>query len=126
MVKLALVLMLTAGAFAADPADDHEPENEPPEVLFLEDAPPPVIRPDPLDVADNLETIIDRSGTIRGPWRRSRGCVAQHCAEMIADSRSGEVAFFDGEWLGGFVATGRGAEVVRIRRPEAERRTEEH
>ena len=78
------------------------------------------VRTHPFDRAENIERVIDQAGVLTPPWEEVRNCVADRCAIVIRHSVSGEIGQLEGEWQGGFMATGRGREVIRIR---AARRT---
>lgn len=64
---------------------------------------------------ENVDVIRTEDGELMAPWKITQACSAGVCGELIADGDTGEVAAFDGDWMGGFVATGRGEQIIRLR-----------
>ena len=108
-------LLLQADGLQPPPEMDIAPETE-----FIIETDQSVqerraAREHPFDRSRNIDGIIDTDGTVRAPWERVRGCVAERCADVVRHRATGEIAQFEDEWQGGFIATGRGQEVIRIR-----------
>lgn len=66
------------------------------------------------ELGPNLLEIMTPQGLLLSPWTRQEGCIETGCAEAIVNSETGEVAFFDGAWMGGFLRTENGEQIVRI------------
>lgn len=69
---------------------------------------------DPYAALENVEVVLSASGEVQWPWISSEACVQEYCALQISSTSTGEVAFFDGTWFGGFIQTGRGEQVIRV------------
>jgi hypothetical protein len=65
-----------------------------------------------------LEQVRSRKGKLAKPFKRVRKCSKGPCVETIVVKSSGAIAFDGARWAEGYIPTGRGEEVVRLRPPE--------
>jgi hypothetical protein len=114
----AALVMMGSPAYSQESPDDANPDALlPGEEEMMEPTqytPSLGVSDDPFDGLSNVEVIVSELGEVNSPWVRSQGCADQECGALIAHEHTGEVAYFIDEWMGGFIQTGRGEQVIRL------------
>lgn len=60
-----------------------------------------------------VEQVRDAAGGLVEPYQEAEACTGDRCGAVIYNHETGDIAYFDGLWMTGYVETGNGAEVVR-------------
>ena len=63
---------------------------------------------------EHISVVISEAGILADGYERRSVCVADNCAEAVIEVASGDVAYFDGEWMVGYMVTRNGEEVWHV------------